>query len=449
MARVRETDVGSVVDHGTLQPTAVSRGVRSRPDRWIGLVIVTAPTLLGLLIAALAPAAARDLGAPGTKSVGTSKGSSRKSAPAAGAKNQAEPSQPESAAALESFWLLLHERQLPALIQLSQDQRSRFRQLFDDLDLRFFPLRNQSADKALAGMRTLITEARQALPSILDASQTQQLDQLRWWRRGIEGFRDAELQSALALSQNQQQDMIRLLDQSQQDLKEHTQRRPQPKAAATRGKPDRAYELWEHEARQLQLKGQQDVLAKLNSMQRVRYRELAGATPDESLLGDLAFRIPDFQPGDGWYLPAGVEQPGDLKSLRGQVLAIHFYAFGCINCIHNYPVYADWTERLAGRNFQMIGIQTPETEEERVAARVKQKAAEEKFAFPVLIDGQSRNWAAWGNSMWPCVYIVDKRGYLRTFWAGELKWEGATGDQQLLAKIEALLKEPDNEPTAK
>jgi hypothetical protein len=74
---------------------------------------------------------------------------------------------------------------------------------------------------------------------------------------------------------------------------------------------------------------------------------------------------------------------------------------------------------------------------------VKAKAEGAAFKFPVLIDNEKANWNAWGNSMWPSVYLVDKRGYVRYFWPGELKWEGATGDEWMGARIEELLAEPD------
>jgi len=90
----------------------------------------------------------------------------------------------------------------------------------------------------------------------------------------------------------------------------------------------------------------------------------------------------------------------------------------------------------------IIGIHTPETVDEQNAESVKVKADEAGFAFPVLIDREKANWNAWGNSMWPSVYLIDKRGYLRHFWPGELKWQGATGDQWMQDNIEALLAEP-------
>jgi hypothetical protein len=43
--------------------------------------------------------------------------------------------------------------------------------------------------------------------------------------------------------------------------------------------------------------------------------------------------------------------------------------------------------------------------------------------------------------MWPSVYVIDQRGYLRYFWPGELKWQGNDGEKFMREKIEQLLAE--------
>ena len=43
--------------------------------------------------------------------------------------------------------------------------------------------------------------------------------------------------------------------------------------------------------------------------------------------------------------------------------------------------------------------------------------------------------------MWPTVYVIDKKGYLRRWWQGELRWKGADTDQQLESLIEDLIEE--------
>lgn len=89
----------------------------------------------------------------------------------------------------------------------------------------------------------------------------------------------------------------------------------------------------------------------------------------------------------------------------------------------------------------MLGIHTPETAQERVVDKVRSKAKQDGLTFPIAIDNEHKIWNAWGNSMWPSVYLIDKQGYVRYWWIGELKWEQADGEKQLRGRIEELLKE--------
>jgi hypothetical protein len=59
----------------------------------------------------------------------------------------------------------------------------------------------------------------------------------------------------------------------------------------------------------------------------------------------------------------------------------------------------------------------------------------------VIIDNAKENWNAWGNSMWPSVYLIDKRGNVRYWWYGELNWQGAKGQELMGSRIEQLLAE--------
>lgn len=86
-------------------------------------------------------------------------------------------------------------------------------------------------------------------------------------------------------------------------------------------------------------------------------------------------------------------------------------------------------------------MHSPESQGEHSVENVKKKVNEAEFEFPVLIDNQRRNWNAWGNSMWPSVYLIDKHGDVRYWWIGELNWQGAEGEKILRRRIEELLAE--------
>ena len=159
---------------------------------------------------------------------------------------------------------------------------------------------------------------------------------------------------------------------------------------------------------------------------------------DITKLGRTAFKAPELIATTDTWVNAPPPSPDQLHD---RVLVIHFFAFGCSNCIHNYPTYREWQEKLAGKDVTFLGIHTPETPGEHNIEALKPKLKNERLTFPVLVDNDKANWNAWGNSMWPSVYILDRRGYMRAFWPGELRWQGATGNKQMLQTIELLLAE--------
>ena len=86
-------------------------------------------------------------------------------------------------------------------------------------------------------------------------------------------------------------------------------------------------------------------------------------------------------------------------------------------------------------------MHTPETSREHEIENLERDARDNGLTFPILVDNEKRNWDAWGNSMWPSVYLVDKQGYIRYWWYGELNWQGAEGEKLLRRRIEELIAE--------
>lgn len=175
----------------------------------------------------------------------------------------------------------------------------------------------------------------------------------------------------------------------------------------------------------------------LTAAQRVSLGKLIGKPFDTASLERIYPLAPELIDSGEW---TGAE-PTTLADQRGKVVLIHFYAFQCHNCVANFDHYNRWQKSLASRGVCVIGIQTPETSAERNVSLVKAAAKEKGFQFPVLIDLQNKNWDAWGNTMWPTVYVVDKKGYIRSWWQGELNWQGATGDKSIETLVDQLLAE--------
>ncbi|OAI52453.1 hypothetical protein AYO47_06155 [Planctomyces sp. SCGC AG-212-M04] len=330
---------------------------------------------------------------------------------------------------VEAFWVLVHEPAVIDELKLSDDQKARFLPLRDGWDLKFFPIRNKPAEVAQPAFTGLVTEVRETLKQTLDEAQQKRLLELELRRLGTDSFLQPEVEAFLKLTDSQKTRIRAIIAETRDALKQANAKAREEKSSQ---------QLLEGKLKSLKINEQKKVLERLTQVQRDGWKKMVGETFDVDKLSRQTFRAPELVDTGKWINSDGVK-PDELK---GKVVVVHFYACGCINCIHNYPAYLDWQSRFRGQDFVMVGVHTPETLAERDIAKVKEKAAAEKFEFPVLIDVDSKNWDAWGNSIWPTVYLIDKAGRLRTYWTGELNWEGATGEAQMRKRIEELIAEP-------
>jgi peroxiredoxin len=325
----------------------------------------------------------------------------------------------------DPYWILLHEPAVMAELKLTPAQRRSVQALTDGLDLRFLPFRNKPADVAQAGMIKIITEAREGVNTILQPAQRRRLNEILLRKMGNTALQTDAVAGPLRYSDAQRQ-RIKEINETTQAAVTALQKE------VNEGKPRGPLEKKFNE---LQVDQQKQLVDVLTAEQQLALKKLLGSPFELSKLGQPAFKAPELIDTGEWINST----PLKLENLRGKVVVLHFYACGCINCIHNYPWYKEWHERFKDKNVVLIGIHTPETASERDSANVRRKAGDEKFAFPILIDGKNENWNAWGNSMWPAVYVIDKRGYLREFWPGELKWQGNDGEKYMRERIERLL----------
>jgi thiol-disulfide isomerase/thioredoxin len=153
------------------------------------------------------------------------------------------------------------------------------------------------------------------------------------------------------------------------------------------------------------------------------------ATPGlfESVEANLRAAIPEVAQTPAPEFPQKTQwiqsEPLKLADLRGRVVIVQFWTFGCINCIHNYPVYKAWQEKYADK-----------------AVTISSKARENGLKFPIAIDNDKRIWKDWDNHAWPSIYLVDKKGRVRYNWEGELHLENPEA-RQFAARIDDLLAE--------
>lgn len=329
----------------------------------------------------------------------------------------------------DPLWNLIHEPAVEREFRLSPATSREFQKVLAGVDARFFLLRNRPPEQAATGVTEILTELTETLEELLSEAQFRRLREIQARQQGTTALLRPGLSSLMDYTQPQKDKLEQVISKTLTKTKELEKR-------AANGEPREPLEKQYAVLKQDEFKA---VTGILNPSQKSIWQKALGRDFDFTKLGHAKFKAPELVDSGEWL---NRQNPLTLHALAGKVVVLHFYAFGCINCIRNFPVYVDWQERFRDKDVVIIGVHTPETVAERDSTNVKKSASEAGLEFPVLIDREKANWNAWGNAMWPSVYLIDKRGYLRHFWPGELRWQGATGDKWMQEKIEALLLEP-------
>ncbi len=127
--------------------------------------------------------------------------------------------------------------------------------------------------------------------------------------------------------------------------------------------------------------------------------------------------------------------PLRMADLRGKVVMVEFWTFGCYNCRNVEPYVKEWHRQYGDQGFVVIGVHSPEFSHEREVENVKRYLKEHEIRFPVPIDNDFSTWDRYGNHYWPAMYLIDKRGVIRYISIGEGRYS------ETERQIQALLAE--------
>ena len=161
---------------------------------------------------------------------------------------------------------------------------------------------------------------------------------------------------------------------------------------------------------------------------------LLGRDPAPGDAGSRGVRIGSPAPeltGGPWINSA----PQSLPGLRGRVVLVEFWTYGCANCQNVIPQLRTWHERYEKAGLSIVGVHTPEFLWERPYDRVVAAVRERGIRYAVVQDNDAAIWTRYGTWAWPTVVLVDKRGVVRYQQIGE----GAYAETE--AMITTLLAE--------
>jgi peroxiredoxin len=124
--------------------------------------------------------------------------------------------------------------------------------------------------------------------------------------------------------------------------------------------------------------------------------------------------------------------PFKLSSLRGKVVYLDFWAGWCAPCRISLPLLSQMREDLAGRGFEIVGINRDS--EVETAQRLMRDA---HVHYPVLFGVDEKIYGFYGIQQMPAAYVIGRDGRVRIVHQGFRESEFSA----LRADIEKLLAE--------
>lgn len=151
----------------------------------------------------------------------------------------------------------------------------------------------------------------------------------------------------------------------------------------------------------------------------------AAVAPTATATTKPGLALPDLGPAPeltgitGWIN----SKPLTLQALRGKVVIVSFWTFGCYNCRNTEPYVRALYDKYHIRGLEILGVHSPEFAYERVPDNVRAASKEQGVRWPVALDPDFKTWSAYNNEYWPAFYFVDAKGRIRYTHFGEGNYE--------------------------
>ncbi len=130
-------------------------------------------------------------------------------------------------------------------------------------------------------------------------------------------------------------------------------------------------------------------------------------------------RAPELIGGRGWL---NTDKPLTLAALKGKVVLLDFWTYGCINCIHIIPDLKK-LEAKYPKELVVIGVHSAKFENEKETENIRRIILRYEIEHPVYNDAEFKVWQSYGVRAWPTQVLIDPAGYVIGGVSGEGNYE--------------------------
>ena len=118
-----------------------------------------------------------------------------------------------------------------------------------------------------------------------------------------------------------------------------------------------------------------------------------------------------------------VASPVTIEQLRGKVVILDFWTYGCVNCMHVLRDLKTLEQRFPDE-LVVIGIHSAKFANEKITDNLKRILVRYEIEHPVANDANLEIWRRYGAQAWPTRVIIDPAGNLVGTAMGEGNLEG-------------------------
>src|SRR2546423_11241107 len=125
---------------------------------------------------------------------------------------------------------------------------------------------------------------------------------------------------------------------------------------------------------------------------------------------------PELTGGRSWL---NTDKPLSLAALKGKVVLLDFWTYGCINCMHIIPDLKK-LEKKYPNELVVIGVHSAKFENEKDTENIRRTVLRYEIEHPIVNDADFKIWNAYAVDAWPTRYLIAPACYI----IGKLSGEG-------------------------
>ncbi|HEV7474394.1 MAG TPA: thioredoxin-like domain-containing protein [Pyrinomonadaceae bacterium] len=119
-------------------------------------------------------------------------------------------------------------------------------------------------------------------------------------------------------------------------------------------------------------------------------------------------RAPEITGGRGWL---NTDKPLSIAGLKGKVVLLDFWTYGCINCMHIIPDLKRLEHKYANQ-LVVIGVHSAKFENEKETENIRRIILRYEIEHPVYNDADFNVWRNYTVTAWPTQVLIDPAGYI-------------------------------------